>query len=60
MRFFMNIFRSSNSNLINKCIFSLSVESVSVNLQKRIAKLVARYVSRENKICQLVNDYINQ
>jgi hypothetical protein len=47
-------------DLINECMFFLGVDSVSVNLQKRFAKFVARYVSSENKICQLVSEYINQ
>jgi hypothetical protein len=57
MRFFTKLFRSSNSDLINECMFSFGVDSVSVNLQKRIAKFVEKYVSSENKICQLVSKY---
>jgi hypothetical protein len=60
MRYFMKLFRSSNSVLINECMFLFGVDSVSVNLQKRIGKFVARYVSIENKICQLVSKYIIQ
>jgi Reverse transcriptase (RNA-dependent DNA polymerase) len=60
MRFFMKIFHSSNSDLINECMFFFGVDSVSVTLKKRTAKFVARYVSSENKICQLVSKYINQ
>ena len=57
-RFFMKIFRSSNSNLINECMLFFGVEFPSVNLQKRTTNFVARYVSCENKLCQLVSKFI--
>ena len=56
----MKLFRSSNSDLINECMFFFAVDSMSVNLQKRIAKFVARYVNSENKMCQLVSKYISK
>ena len=58
MRFFMKLFRSSNSDLINECMFLFGVDSASCNLQKRTTKFVARYVSCENKLCQLVSKFI--
>ena len=60
MRFFMKLFRSSNSDLINECMFFFGVDSPSDNLQKRTTKFVARYVSCENKLCQLVSKFILQ
>ena len=55
MRFFMKLFRSSNSDLINECMFFFGVDSPSDNLQKGTIKFVVRYVSCENKLCQLVS-----
>ena len=58
MRFFMKLFRSSNTNLINDCMFFFGVDSVSENLKKRTSKFVARYVGSENKLCNVVCKYI--
>ena len=60
MRFFMKLFRSSNSDLINECMFFFGVDSPSDNLQKRTTKFVARYVSCDNKLCQLVSKFVLQ
>ena len=57
-RFFMKTFRSSNSNLINECMLFFGVEFPSVNLQKRTTNFVARYVTCENGLCQLVSKFI--
>ena len=57
-RFFMKLFRSSNSNLINECMLYFGVEFPSVNLQKRTTKFVATYHICENKLCQLVSKFI--
>jgi hypothetical protein len=40
-RFFVKLFRSSNSNLINECMLYFGVDFPSVNLQKRTTKFVA-------------------
>jgi hypothetical protein len=53
MRFFMKLFRSSNSDLINQTTFFFGVNSAIVNLQKRTAKFVAKHAGSENKICQM-------
>ena len=60
MRFFMKLFRSSNSDLITECMFFFGVDSPSDNLQKRTTKFVARYVSCDNKLCQLVSKFVLQ
>ena len=60
MRFFMKLFRSSNSDLITECIFFFGVGSPSDNLQRRTTTFVARYVSCDNKLCQLVSKFVLQ
>ena len=57
-RLFMKIFRSSNSNLINECMFFFGVELPSANLQKRTLNFVPRYITCENGLCQLVSKFV--
>jgi hypothetical protein len=57
MRFFMKLFRSSNPDLINECMFFFGVDSASDTLKQRTNKFVARYVSSENKLCQQICRY---
>ena len=44
MRLFMEHVRSSNSKMINECLFYFGVDSAGVNRQKRTATFVGRYI----------------